>query len=219
MGGKDQRSEFGVRVSVAFCHPHLETEQRGVPAHLLLCRDDLGARIHDSANDTLRTDRVRLGPYCQSTQAVSVARMEGWDPSKLPSTPGSRVDAATSIDTTTPASVTDDVASRPRPASISHTSVLSPDSTGNSSAASGRSQSVEDTLAVAAANALKRLEARRKAQGDTTTVTAAPSIGAPIEAPEVEARKSSPFGDLFSPPSNSSTAADSTPDQANPGSC
>ena len=62
-----------------------------------------------------------------------------------------------------------------RPGSVaSYHSVLSPNSTGASSQASGRSQAMEDTLAQARANALKRREERMKAQGKSTE-TAAPA--------------------------------------------
>ena len=87
---------------------------------------------------------------------------------------------------------------RPRPASISSTaSILTPHSTGNSSLASGRSHAVEDTLAQARANALKRLEARRKAKGET----ASPAI------------ESSPFGHVFEP--STVTPTKSTADTSN----
>lgn len=55
---------------------------------------------------------------------------------------------------------------------VSYHSVLSPESTGASSQASGRSQAMEDTLAQARANALKRREARLKAQGKDGTAGA-----------------------------------------------
>lgn len=56
--------------------------------------------------------------------------------------------------------------SRPRPASISSASALTPESTGSSSIGAGRTQAVEDTLAKARANALRRLEERKRARGE-----------------------------------------------------
>jgi Ras GTPase-activating-like protein IQGAP2/3 len=113
---------------------------------------------------------------------------------------------------------------RARPPSVSsYTSVLSPTSTGSSSVASNRSQQVEDTLAQARANALKRLEARKKAKAEasgevyvppspaldvsTITRTLDSTSITPVRLPETpvrepEAKKASPFANLFAPPTN-----------------
>ena len=92
----------------------------------------------------------------------------------------------------------------PQPSSASHGSILSPAFTGSSSIESGRSRAIEDTLATARANALKRLEARKRAKAglaETEIVTT------PVLADRMETKKASPFGDLFIPP----VAADLTP--------
>ncbi|ORX39865.1 hypothetical protein BD324DRAFT_576164 [Kockovaella imperatae] len=75
------------------------------------------------------------------------------------------------------------------------------------SATPGRSQAVEDTLAQARANALKRLEARRKGQsGDAAQLSDTPassSIATPA-TPQTSSRPS-PFGSLFTPPADAET--------------
>lgn len=134
------------------------------------------------------------------------------------------IDPVAQTDPVPPSPALSTTSSQARPASVaSYTSVLSPTSTGSSSVASGRSQAMEDTLAVARANALKRLEARKKAQAaasgsdvsdtpgeENTTIKAAPSPAAAVEIvttpstpqrPAVEAKQSSPFDHLFTPPS------------------
>ena len=101
------------------------------------------------------------------------------------------------------------------PSISSMASVLSPDTTGDStSTVGGRSQATEDRLAQARANALKRLEAKKKASG---AVTSAPEPEPPssvvsetpgranVEPKKVprtryEPAKASPFENLFTPP-------------------
>ena len=96
---------------------------------------------------------------------------------------------------------------RQRPASVSsYASILSPSLTGSSLTSSGRSQAVEDTLAIARANALKRLEARKKAKAGAIEDQIKPELAVgvgpvtPIKAFEATPKKSSPFENLFVPP-------------------
>lgn len=91
-------------------------------------------------------------------------------------------------------------ASRVRPASISsHASLLTPHSTGDSSVISARSQATEDRIAKAKANALKRREAKAAAAGVEPTLKAvSPStVSTSINSTPT---KSSPFSQLFEPP-------------------
>ncbi|CAD6590875.1 MAG: hypothetical protein TREMPRED_005908, partial [Tremellales sp. Tagirdzhanova-0007] len=93
------------------------------------------------------------------------------------------------------------------PASVSYTAVMSPTSTGGSGVASARTQAVEDTLAVARANALKRQEARKRAKAGAADIES--KLGQIMtEAPETLSKSSdtlpgasSPFSKLFEPPS------------------
>ncbi|KAL7423921.1 iqgap-related protein [Cryptotrichosporon argae] len=120
----------------------------------------------------LSTPGVDGGRFVSSrSKRATVMGVTGWDSSTLPgATPATPL-----IDTAVPATPVSQVSSpnpmspsvpqaRPRPASISSASTLEPMATGSSTAS--RTRSVEDTLAEARANALRRLEARKKAQGD-----------------------------------------------------
>ncbi|RXK36438.1 hypothetical protein M231_06282 [Tremella mesenterica] len=120
---------------------------------------------------------------------------------------------------------------RQRPASVSsYASILSPHSTGESSVTSGRTQAQEEKLAAARANALKRLEARRKAQAEAAgegnatmkatasqdipaevTIRASPPAAPITSTPEPTAVRSSPFAHLFEPPSSNTEKTPTKP--------
>ena len=147
----------------------------------------------------------------RAQKRATVSGMDGFDISKIPVASTSN----SSISETSTSAV------RARPASISsYTSMLSPHSTGDSSVASARSQATEDRIAKAKANALKRREAKAAASGlpldatrpasisgtDTSGAESADEIptikASPVGiSPNATPVKSSPFGNLFQPPS------------------
>ena len=91
------------------------------------------------------------------------------------------------------------------------------ETTTSTQATPSRSHTVENTLAQARANALKRLEARRKEKADETGVpytpkdmTSTPTFGSSTpQPPDSSPSKASPFERLFAPPSADGTPADS----------
>ncbi|WVR05248.1 hypothetical protein IAU60_002260 [Kwoniella sp. DSM 27419] len=86
------------------------------------------------------------------------------------------------------------------PSVSSYTSRLSPNPTGESTAPSVRGQSVEERLAIAKANALKRREVRERAKAGSAGASANQremSLSQPEATPT---NTKQPFGDLFSPP-------------------
>ncbi|WVF72140.1 hypothetical protein IAT40_006952 [Kwoniella sp. CBS 6097] len=178
--------------------------------------DQTGSSTFTSAsNDTSATDGG-MGRYKSAYMAQRAAKRatvygaSSFDTARIPSTTSTTSAASNPITT---GSIT--MARPSSPSVSSYTSMLSPNPTGESAAPSTRSQSVEDRLAIAKANALRRREAREKAKAaaaggasETGAPKAEPRPVAPSEFGGVS--KSSPFGDLFSPPStneSSSTAA------------
>ncbi|WVQ98721.1 hypothetical protein IAU59_005852 [Kwoniella sp. CBS 9459] len=168
--------------------------------------DRTGSSTFTSAsNDTSATDgavsRYKSAYMAQRTaKRATVYGASSFDTTRIPSNTSTISVASNPITT---GSVTMD---RPSSPSVSsYTSMLSPNPTGESTAPSNRSQSVEDRLAIAKANALRRREAREKAKA-----AAAGGASGPVE-PKVDsqpaalsefggASSASPFGDLFSPP-------------------
>ena len=169
-----------------------------------------------------------------STRAQKRATMSGLDGFDISKIPAASTSNSSISETSTTAS-----AIRARPASISsYTSILSPHSTGDSSVASARSQATEDRIAKAKANALKRREAKAAASGIPLDTSRPSSISgqsisgtdmsaaeSPDEIPTIKASpvvispnatpvKSSPFGDLFSPPSSQDDATPTRPSAA-----
>ncbi|OCF36552.1 IQ domain-containing GTPase activating protein [Kwoniella heveanensis BCC8398] len=169
--------------------------------------DQTGSSTFTSAsNDTSATDGG-LGRYKSAYMAQRAAKRatvygaSSFDTTRIPSTT-STTSAASNPMTT--GSINMD---RPGSPSVSLcTSMLSPNPTGESTAHSTRSQSVEDRLAIAKANALRRREAREKAKaaasgGNVATVEVKADTQPPVSSEFGGVTKPSPFGDLFSPPS------------------
>ncbi|WVW83094.1 hypothetical protein I302_105112 [Kwoniella bestiolae CBS 10118] len=170
--------------------------------------DQTGSSVLTTAtNDTSATDSG-VGKYKSAYMAQRAAKRatvygsSNFDSARIPSTTSNGSAASAPAPSVASASI-----DRPTSPSVSsYTSMLSPNPTGDSTAPSVRGQSVEERLAIAKANALRRREAREKAKAGS----AASSTGdtKPAERPVVPSEfggasssKPSPFTDLFTPPS------------------
>ncbi|WWD15905.1 hypothetical protein CI109_100329 [Kwoniella shandongensis] len=160
--------------------------------------------VTTASNDTSTTDGVAGGKYRSAYMAQRAAKRatvygaSSFDTARIPSTTS-----------TTSAASTPNVIDPPASPSVSsHTAALSPNPTGDSTTSSAKGQTVEERLAIAKANALKRREAREKAKAEAAGVPYEPSKTE--ESPAVpsefggvmKAAKSAPqpFADLFTPP-------------------
>ncbi|KAK6902926.1 hypothetical protein I203_108186 [Kwoniella mangroviensis CBS 8507] len=179
--------------------------------------DQTGSSVVTTAtNDTSATDSG-VGRYKSAYMAKRAAKRatvygaSNFDSARIPSTTSNG-----SAGSAPPPSITSAAFDRPTSPSVSsYTSMLSPDPTGESTAPSVRGQSVEERLAIAKANALRRREAREKAKTGATVATS--SSDKPVEKPTVPSEfggtsssKASPFANLFTPPSTDNEATPAT---------
>ncbi|KAK8869822.1 hypothetical protein IAR55_000390 [Kwoniella newhampshirensis] len=164
--------------------------------------DRTGSSIATAASiDTSATDAVSGGKYRSAYMAQRAAKRatvydaNTFDIGKIPST----------TSTTSTASAPHPIDRPVSPSVSTHTSMLSPNPTGESSTPSAKGQTVEERLAIAKANAMKRREARERAKAAAASV--------PFEPAKAEAKISmstlvggtaqaapGPFADLFRPP-------------------
>ncbi|KAK4688659.1 Ras GTPase-activating-like protein IQGAP2/3, partial [Tremellales sp. Uapishka_1] len=178
------------------------------PTPSVLKPEETGSSVMTSATDETSATDTSNGKYKSAYMAqraakrATVSGMAGFDPSKTPES-GIASDRPSSRPST-----------RARPTSISsYSSLMSPNSTGDSAGLPPRKQSVEDTLAEARANALKRLE-RRKAESGAVSSQGA---GVPVVKAVIETKGdvglSSPFGSLFAPHPASTETTPSKPNK------
>jgi len=119
--------------------------------------------------------------YGTLSKRSTISGMDGFDLGKLPDSPamGERTFSDRPL--------------RTRPASISSaTSIVTPQATGSSGTSTGRTQEVDDALAKARANALLRLESRRKKGEATAGASPAPSVSSNMLPPPVPSVPSIP---------------------------
>ncbi|WWC90034.1 uncharacterized protein L201_004964 [Kwoniella dendrophila CBS 6074] len=177
--------------------------------------DQTGSSVVTSAtNDSAVTDggasKYRSAFMAQrAAKRATVYGASNFDSARIPSTTSNG-----SAGSAPPPSATSATFDRPTSPSVSsHTSMISPNPTGESTAPSVRGQSVEERLAIAKANALRRREAREKAKGGAAATPGAAEEPKPTPKPEIPSElggtppmKSSPFADLFSPPTSTENA-------------
>ncbi|WWC69466.1 uncharacterized protein I206_103406 [Kwoniella pini CBS 10737] len=173
--------------------------------------DQTGSSVVTTAtNDTTDTGISKYRSAYMAQRAAkrnTVYGASNFDSARTPSITSNR--SASSAPTPSIVSGTND---RPNsPAVSSYASMISPNPTGESSAPSVRGQTVEERLAIAKANALRRRDAREKAKAGTNQAPAEPrKVDNSVVSSEfggTSTSKPSSSADVFSPPVDNADAS------------